>query len=335
MSEPATETGKVIFWSLRQKFVDSDDDVPEDAQQVMYYSLAIGHHVGMIDCLKTELECPLDGYQAWVNALPEGEARRKLQGLITFGEINIDSTHTNMLALALDSFAKDSDSPYQAWSATLIRLLGEIEREPAIYLIVKRQIAKRQPMSDVARQTQPSFSMEIESSAESVSAKNLLSSDNPSPVQNLMLAVGNSMMGDDGAGPMLFDLMQQTPIDGWVAINGGSSPESVSHQVRALKPQRLLIVDAADIGLAPGEIRVIDPDDIAEMFIMSTHNLPLNFLIDQLKEDVGEIIFLGIQPDLVGFYMPMNDKVVAAVEQVYQALPTWKGLGGFRLFEGE
>ncbi|ETT02718.1 hydrogenase maturation peptidase HycI [Providencia alcalifaciens PAL-3] len=325
MSESATETGKVIFWSLRQKFVDSDDDVPEDAQQVMYYSLAIGHHVGMIDCLKTELECPLDGFQAWVNALPEGEARRKLQGLITFGEINIDSTHTNMLALALDSFAKDSNSPYQAWSATLIRLLGEIEREPAIYLIVKRQ-----PMSDVARQTQPSFSMATESSAE-----NQPLSENPSPVQNLMLAVGNSMMGDDGAGPMLFDLMQQTPIDGWVAINGGSSPESVSHQVRALKPQRLLIVDAADIGLAPGEIRVIDPDDIAEMFIMSTHNLPLNFLIDQLKEDVGEIIFLGIQPDLVGFYMPMNDKVVAAVEQVYQALPTWEGVGGFRLFEGE
>lgn len=330
MNESATETGKVIFWSLRQKFVDSDDDVPEDAQQVMYYSLAIGHHVGMIDCLKTELECPLDGFQAWVNALPEGEARRKLQGLITFGEINIDSTHTNMLALALDHFAKDSDSPYQAWSATLIRLLGEIEREPAIYLIVKRQIAKSQPMSDVARQTQPSFSMESESSVE-----NLLPSENSSPVQNLMLAVGNSMMGDDGAGPMLFDLMQQTPIDGWVAINGGSSPESVSHQVRALKPQRLLIVDAADIGLAPGEIRVIDPDDIAEMFIMSTHNLPLNFLIDQLKEDVGEIIFLGIQPDLVGFYMPMNDKVVAAVEQVYQALPTWEGLGGFQLFEGE
>ncbi|MTC61394.1 hydrogenase maturation peptidase HycI [Providencia rustigianii] len=330
MSKSSTESGKVIFWSLRQKFVDSDDDIPEEAQQVMYYSLAIGHHVGMIDCLKTELECPLDGYQAWVNALPEGEARRKLQGLITFGEINIDATHTNMLALALDGFAKDSDSPYQAWSATLIRLLGEIEREPAIYLIVKRQ-----PMSDVVRQTQPSFSMESEYLAENLPSEKLLSSENQAPVQNLMLAVGNSMMGDDGAGPMLFELMQQNPIDGWMAINGGSSPESVSHQVRALKPQRLLIVDAADIGLAPGEIRIIDPDDIAEMFIMSTHNLPLNFLIDQLKEDVGEIIFLGIQPDLVGFYMPMNDKVIAAVEQVYQALPAWNGLGGFKLFDGE
>ncbi len=131
--------GKVIFWSLRQKFVDSDDDIPEDAQQVMYYSLAIGHHVGMIDCLNTELVCPLQGYQSWVEALPEGEARRKLQGLITFGEINIDSTHTNMLAIALDPFAKDIHSPYCEWSRTLIRLLGEIEQEPAIYLIVKRR----------------------------------------------------------------------------------------------------------------------------------------------------------------------------------------------------
>ena len=96
-----------------------------------------------------------------------------------------------------------------------------------------------------------------------------------------------------------------------------------------------MIVDAADIGLAPGEIRIIDPDDIAEMFIMSTHNLPLNFLIDQLKEDIEEIIFLGIQPDLVGFYVLMNEKVISAVQQVYAALPQWQGLGGFTLFEGE
>lgn len=153
--------------------------------------------------------------------------------------------------------------------------------------------------------------------------------------KNVMLAVGNSMMGDDAAGPMLSDLMEANPVDGWIAVNGGSAPENVAHQVRALKPERLLIVDAADIGLNPGEIRIIDPDDIADMFIMSTHNLPLNFLIDQLKEDIPEVIFLGIQPDLVGFYMPVNEKVIRAVQQVYDALPGWEGLGGFTLFEGE
>lgn len=44
-----------------------------------------------------------------------------------------------MLALALDPLTKDKNPDFREWSATLIRLLGEIEREPAIYLIVKRR----------------------------------------------------------------------------------------------------------------------------------------------------------------------------------------------------
>ncbi len=88
----------------------------------------------------------------------------------------------------------------------------------------------------------------------------------------------------------------------------GSAPENVSYQIRALQPQCVVIVDAADIGLKPGEIRVIDPDYIAEMFIMSTHNMPLNFLIDQLKDDIPDITFSwGSSPILVGFYYP-NDR---------------------------
>ena len=106
-----SDDAKVYFWSLRQKFVDSDDDIPEQAQQVMYYSLAIGHHVGMIDCLKTELVCPLEKYQAWID----------------------------LLALAFDPIAKSDDPLFSEWSQTLINLLGEIVIEPAIYLIVKRK----------------------------------------------------------------------------------------------------------------------------------------------------------------------------------------------------
>ncbi|MBW7985055.1 formate hydrogenlyase maturation HycH family protein [Enterobacillus tribolii] len=133
------EDGKVIFWSLRQKFLDSDDDMPAQAQQVMYYSLAIGHHVGVIDCLKNELTCTLEHYPAWLELLPEGEARRKLRGLLTFGEITIDSTHTSLLANALAPLcAPGQPEPFREWSETLIRLLGEIEREPAIYLIVRK-----------------------------------------------------------------------------------------------------------------------------------------------------------------------------------------------------
>ncbi|WP_454124754.1 hydrogenase maturation peptidase HycI [Kosakonia sp. Marseille-Q7440] len=146
---------------------------------------------------------------------------------------------------------------------------------------------------------------------------------------DVLLCVGNSMMGDDGAGPLLAEMCAAKPAGEWRVIDGGSAPENDVAAIRGLRPARLLLVDATDIGLNPGEIRVVNPDDIAEMFMMTTHNMPLNYLIDQLKEDVGEVIFLGIQPDIVGFYYPMTPPVKAAVETIYQRLEGWQGQGGF------
>jgi len=137
------------------------------------------------------------------------------------------------------------------------------------------------------------------------------------------------MMGDDGAGPLLAEMCAAKPAGEWRVIDGGSAPENDVAAIRGLRPARLLLVDATDMGLNPGEIRVVNPDDIAEMFMMTTHNMPLNYLIDQLKEDVGEVIFLGIQPDIVGFYYPMTPPVKAAVETIYQRLEGWQGQGGF------
>ncbi|MCL5500908.1 hydrogenase maturation peptidase HycI [Escherichia coli] len=150
---------------------------------------------------------------------------------------------------------------------------------------------------------------------------------------DVLLCVGNSMMGDDGAGPLLAEMCTANPTGNWQVIDGGSAPENDVVAIRELRPDRLLIVDATDMGLNPGEIRIVDPDDIAEMFLMTTHNMPLNYLIDQLKEDVGEVIFLGIQPDIVGFYYPMTTPVKEAVETIYARLATWQGNGGFALLE--
>ncbi|WP_072570019.1 MULTISPECIES: hydrogenase maturation peptidase HycI [unclassified Enterobacter] len=146
---------------------------------------------------------------------------------------------------------------------------------------------------------------------------------------DVLLCVGNTMMGDDGAGPLLAEICAERGCEGWTVIDGGSAPENDIVAIRELKPARLMIVDATDMGLNPGEIRIIDPDDIADMFMMTTHNMPLNYLVDQLKDDVGEVIFVGIQPDIVGFYYPMTPPVKAAVETVYQRLAGWQGNGGF------
>ncbi|MBP1129785.1 MULTISPECIES: formate hydrogenlyase maturation HycH family protein [Serratia] len=129
---------QVVFYSLSRKFV-QEKKAPPKAQEVIYYSLAIGHHLGVIDCLEAKLRCPLAGFHAWVAQLPAGStARRKLEGVDRFGEICIDNSHTHLLALALDAAAPKMNAEQQDWSQRLIALLQSIENEPAIYLMVRR-----------------------------------------------------------------------------------------------------------------------------------------------------------------------------------------------------
>ncbi|MCH1917932.1 hydrogenase maturation peptidase HycI [Shewanella sp. A3A] len=136
----------------------------------------------------------------------------------------------------------------------------------------------------------------------------------------IILCVGNSMMGDDGAGPLLAQKLAAEPLAGWLVLDGGSAPETETVRIRELKPQTLLVIDATEMGLNPGELRMVDPDCISEMMLMSTHSMPLNYLIDDLKEAVDEVVMLGIQPDIVGFCYPMSPAVSDAVTQLEQLL---------------
>ncbi len=136
----------------------------------------------------------------------------------------------------------------------------------------------------------------------------------------VILTVGNGMMGDDAAGPLLASLLQRSPAAGWHVMDGGSTPENVMHRVRALMPKRVLVVDATEMELEPGAVRRIDDRFIAEQFIMTTHDLPLSFLIAALRESVTEVHFLGIQPSLVAFGYPMSAAVEQAVIDIHAQL---------------
>lgn len=132
-------TNDVKFYTLHRKFVDENYDVPEEAREVLYYSLAIGHHLGIVDCLKVSLQCSRKEYQQWIDQLPEGsEARRKMAGFFTFGEITVFPEHTQMLAAAFDAIpASQVSLREQELTAEFIRILAAIHREPTMYLMIR------------------------------------------------------------------------------------------------------------------------------------------------------------------------------------------------------
>jgi hydrogenase 3 maturation protease len=97
-----------------------------------------------------------------------------------------------------------------------------------------------------------------------------------------------------------------------------------------MAPEQVLIVDAAEMDLAPGEIRLIGDDRIEDPFFMTTHSLPLTYLMQALREFVPQVDLLGIQPELVAFGFPMSESVKQAVDRVYACLGqtecTWECL---------
>ena len=112
------------------------------------------------------------------------------------------------------------------------------------------------------------------------------------------------LRADDAAGPVLSKKMEDTPIAGWYTIDGGQTPEDDIIEVKRELPPRLVLVDAADMALPVGAIRLLDKTDV----------------IEEIEQSCEDIVFIGIQPGDTEFYNPMSPEVFEAVDAVYDAV---------------
>jgi hydrogenase 3 maturation protease len=138
--------------------------------------------------------------------------------------------------------------------------------------------------------------------------------------RKLVVTVGNRMMGDDAVGPLLAQKMQSAPLNGWDVLDGGCAPENCLYLIREAAPDQVLVIDAADMDLQPGEIRLISAEKLEDPFVMTTHTLPLSYFVQSLREFVPQVDLVGVQPNVVAFGYPVSAEVTQAVEQVYECL---------------
>lgn len=130
---------EVVFYQLNAKMLERKEDIPEDAKQVVYYSLAIGHHIGVFDCFKPAFRCTTAVFDRVLETLKDNEeAHRKLSGLLRFGEITVDINHARPLITAIETVLPTAPPDVAAWLDRLRSALDAIRREPAIYLMGRR-----------------------------------------------------------------------------------------------------------------------------------------------------------------------------------------------------
>ena len=99
-------------------------------------------------------------------------------------------------------------------------------------------------------------------------------------------------------------------------IDAQTVPENFTGKIRKESPSHLIIVDACLMGGEPGDVKIVDKDDFADIGI-STHSMSLSFFVRFLEQenDGLSIIFVGIEPESMDYDdMPSEKVEKAAIE---------------------
>lgn len=136
----------------------------------------------------------------------------------------------------------------------------------------------------------------------------------------VLFTAGSVLRGDDAVGPLLAKNLMDAPLEGWEIVDGGQTPEDDLYYIRELCPRKVVFVDAAQMGFEPGSIRRLTAQDVAKQCMITTHSLPISFLLGQLGEVCDDVVFLGVQVKGTEFFDPLSDEVRAALEDIERTL---------------
>ena len=120
-----------------------------------------------------------------------------------------------------------------------------------------------------------------------------------------VLAIGSSLRGDDAAGLEVADQLRRirtkarsktaptarrsirNPQSAIRIFLGETAPENLTGEIKKFRPTHLVILDAADAGRKrPGSITLIQHDLLRGGSSISTHNMPVNILVQYLQQSV-------------------------------------------------
>jgi hydrogenase maturation protease len=141
----------------------------------------------------------------------------------------------------------------------------------------------------------------------------------------LVLGLGNPLRGDDGLGPAVIRWLQARDLPPGVATVDGGTP-GLELVLTLADCRRAVIVDAADLGRAPGEWMRFAPDRVrlkegeASLSLHAAglaEALALGTALGALPE---EVIIFGVQPMRVDWSPELSAEAQVAVPVVGRAV---------------
>jgi len=144
----------------------------------------------------------------------------------------------------------------------------------------------------------------------------------------LVVGCGNVLFKDDGFGPAaivkLEEQVDKRPLPPNVmTIDAGTSAPHYIFSLPNPMWKKIIILDIADFGGKPGDIKILDPDEVPQGKYQDPHSISVQDSLEDLEE--VEIVIIACQPEKVsspfveyGLSESVEEAIPKALEIVYE-----------------
>jgi hydrogenase 3 maturation protease len=137
----------------------------------------------------------------------------------------------------------------------------------------------------------------------------------------VVAGIGNPIREDDFAGVAVSRGLHGKVSERVLVLECETVPENFAEEIIEFKPSHVLLVDAAFLGLRPGEFRLVKPEELTVFPAYSSHMLPLRIFCDHIEQMTkARIALLLIEPESVEFGEGLTPSVRSSTKKIAKLL---------------
>ena len=137
----------------------------------------------------------------------------------------------------------------------------------------------------------------------------------------VIAGIGNPIRMDDFVGVKIAQNLRGKVSEKVYLIECETVPESFIQQIMDFDPTHILLLDAAILGLRPGDSKLVKPEQLTNFPAFSTHMLPLRIFCEYIaKTTKANITLLLIEPKKADFGEGLTPEIRAVAQKITNAL---------------
>jgi hydrogenase 3 maturation protease len=135
----------------------------------------------------------------------------------------------------------------------------------------------------------------------------------------VICGIGNKSRGDDAAGLVAASLLAEKLDVASHVFLCGCRPEQYIDVIKEIRPKRIIVIDAAELGTTPGKWKRIEPGEIDDHAI-STHTIGISLFHHILTEFCKHVELYVIQVKDVSFSTEISEEVKKGIDELVSRL---------------